>query len=487
MKILITGATGLIGKELGRELVGRGHRVLALVRDPKGVASHLPFPAESFSWREAQSETPSKAFLEALAGVDAIVHLAGEPIADGRWTTARKRALRESRVDLTQALVGVARAHMPKLKVFVQGSALGIYGERGDEELDAGSEVGSGFLPNLVRDWEEPSLELARNSPRDAESVGEPNNEPSNEPGAVRVVALRTGIVLARQGGALAKMLPVFRRGLGARLGLSGRQWMSWIHLADIVGLICWALETPSVKGVIEGTSPNPVRNAEFTKVLCKTLGVMQAPPVPALALRALFGEMADVLLESTKLLPRRAQELGYRFRFPSFDLAMQDLVSPLRGRIYEKLEEQWVPVPVEKIWPYFCDEKNLESLTPPMLRFEVLGKSTPEIQTGTLIDYRLSLNGLPFGWRTRIEDWVPNRKFVDSQIKGPYSLWHHTHEFLPLAGGTLMRDRVFYRLPMGILGDLAASWKVVRDVDAIFQFRRKVIHEKFGAPAEKT
>lgn len=461
MKVLVTGATGLIGKELGRELVLAGHQVAVLVRRPEGVASRLPFPAEIFSWRELSADTLSDSFLESMSKVDAIVHLAGESIAEGRWTEARKRALRESRVDLTENLVTFARAKMPKLQVFVQGSALGYYGDRGDESLDALSSMGQGYLPELVRDWEGASQELKRAD--------------------LRMVTVRTGVVLARQGGALQKMLPIFRRGLGARLGWSGGQWMSWIHLTDIVGLIRWSLETPTVEGVIEGTAPSPVRNREFTDGLCKSLGVIQGPPVPALALRALFGEMAGVLLESTKLIPRRAQELGYKFRFPEFAAAIEDLVQPLRGRTYEKFEEQWVPVPVEKLWPYFCDEKNLEALTPPMLRFEVLGKSTPEIQAGTLIDYRLSLNGLPFGWKTRIEDWVPNQKFVDLQLKGPYSLWHHTHEFLPMAGGTLMRDRVLFRLPLGLLGDFAASWKVVRDVDSIFQYRRKVIHEKFG------
>lgn len=462
MKILITGATGLIGKELGRELAQAGHRLAVIARRVDGVASQLPFPAEVYSWADLKSSTPSETFLRSMSEVDAIVNLAGEPIADGRWTESRKRLLRESRVNLTQDLVGFAQAKMPRLKTFVQGSALGFYGNRGDEHLDADSSVGQGFLPELVHDWESAVSGL--------------------EKGRVRTVVLRTGVVLARHGGALAKMLPLFRRGLGARLGWSGRQWMSWIHLADIVGLIRWSLEAESVSGVIEGTAPSPVRNCDFTDALCSKLGVIQGPPVPTLALRALYGEMASVLLESTRLVPRRAQELGYVFQFSEFEGAIENLVSPLRGRTYEKFEEQWVPVSVENIWPYFCDEKNLEALTPPMLRFEVLGKSTPEIQAGTLIDYRLSLNGLPFGWKTRIEDWIPNKKFVDLQLKGPYALWHHTHEFLPLAGGTLMRDRVLYRLPMGLLGDLAASWKVVRDVEVIFRYRRKVIHEKFGA-----
>lgn len=465
MKILMTGATGLIGKELGRELAARGHELLVLARDVESTASRLPFPATVILWRDVErQELDSQTDLR-LREIEGVVHLAGEPIAEGRWTAQRKRALRESRVDLTKRLVELARGNMPSLRVFVQGSATGYYGDRGEEELDASALNGRGFLPDLVRDWEAAAEAIA-----------------TSREVKVRLVTVRTGVVLSRYGGALAKMLPIFRKGLGARLGLKGGQWMSWIHLTDIVGVLRWALETSTVQGVLEGVAPEPVRNREFTDGLCRSLGVIQGPPVPELALRVLYGEMASILMESCRVIPRRTLELGYQFQYPNFSSAIEELISPLRNRTYEKREEQWVPVPVEKLWPYFCDEKNLEALTPPILKFEVLGKSTPEIQSGTLIDYRLSLNGVPFGWKTLIEDWVPNKKFVDRQLKGPYSLWHHTHEFVPLAGGTLMRDRVLYRLPLGILGDLAASWKVVRDVDLIFKYRRKVIHEKFGA-----
>jgi uncharacterized protein (TIGR01777 family) len=462
MKVLITGSTGLIGKELGRELTERGHEIVVLVRDSVSAASLLPFPANSISWSDVKSSQRSSEAEDILREVEAVIHLAGEPIAERRWTGQRKKSLRESRVDLTQDLVRLARECMPSLRVFIQGSAIGVYGERADDELDFESGVGEGFLPNLVKDWEAAAKPI----------VGGKN---------IRLVTVRTGIVLSRFGGALTKMLPIFRKGLGARLGLRGNQWMSWIHLSDIVGIFRWALENSNVEGVIEGVAPAPVRNRDFTNELCRALGVIQGPPVPEAILRLLYGEMATILLESARVIPRRTTEFGYRFVFPDFASAIEELIAPLRKRTYEKREEQWVPVPVENLWPYFCDERNLESLTPPLLRFEVLGKSTPEISSGTLIDYRLRLNGVPFRWRTLIEDWVPNKKFVDRQLKGPYSLWHHTHEFIPLAGGTLMRDRVLYRLPVGLLGDFCASWKVVRDVDSIFKYRRKVIHERFG------
>ena len=157
------------------------------------------------------------------------------------------------------------------------------------------------------------------------------------------------------------------------------------------------------------------------------------------------------------------------------------DLLTPLRGSTREKVSEQWVPHAPEEIWPYFCDERNLEELTPEFLKFRVLRKSTREIGEGTLIDYRLNLNGIPMGWQSRIENWEPTRRFVDTQVKGPYSHWLHAHEFIPLANGTLMRDVVRYRLPFGWLGSTVAGWKVESQVDQIFSYRAARIAERFG------
>ena len=170
---------------------------------------------------------------------------------------------------------------------------------------------------------------------------------------------------------------------------------------------------------------------------------------------------MGGIVLESARIEPSRALASGYRYRFESIDRAFDDLLTPLQGSTREKVSEQWVPHAPEEIWPFFCDEGNLEELTPGFLNFEVLGKSTREIGEGTLIDYRLKLNGIPMGWQSRIESWEPARRFVDTQVKGPYSYWRHAHEFIPLANGTLMRDVVRYRLPLGWLGSVVAGWKV--------------------------
>ena len=456
MRILITGATGLIGRELGKALAARGDTLVCLVRDIARAKRALPFPAECHAWRHDRAVPAA-----ALAGVEAIVNLAGEPVAEGRWTAARKLLIRDTRVLGSRSLVQAAIAHGGDLKAFVQGSAIGCYGDRGDEVLTAESAAGQGFLADVVKAWEAEVRPLSEQRP------------------AVRVPIVRTGVVLSRRGGALAKMLPVFRAHAGGRIG-AGRHWMSWIHVEDIVGLLLHAIDSP-VAGVLEGVAPQPATNAQFTTAFCRALGVMRNLPVPTLALRTLYGEMASVLLESARVEPRRTLESGYRFRFAAIDAALENLLAPLRGGTREKLVEQWLPRAPGEIWPFFCDERNLEAITPDFLRFRVIGKSTAAIGEGTMIDYRLRLGGVPMGWQSRIEEWEPPRQFVDTQVKGPYARWHHRHEFFPLAGGTLMRDTVHYRLPVGLVGSVVAGCPVESTVDRIFAYRSERIAERFG------
>jgi uncharacterized protein (TIGR01777 family) len=455
MRVLMTGATGLIGRELGKSLAARGDTLVCLVRNAQDVATRLPFPATCFEWDHRRDVPPA-----VLAGIDAIVHLAGEPVAEKRWSKAQKDLIRDTRVLGTRQLVSAALAHGREIRAFVQGSAIGFYGDRGDAPLRANSAKGEGFLADVVEAWEAELRPLAKARP------------------GVRVAVVRTGIVLARQGGALAKMLPLFRASAAGRLG-SGKQWMSWIHVNDIVGLFLHALDSRAA-GILEGVAPQPVTNREFTRSLCRALGVLENAPVPSLAVRTLYGEMGGIVLESAKVEPNRTHASGFRHRFETLDAAFADLLAPLREATREKVSEQWVPQAPEAIWPYFCDERNLEELTPEFLNFEVLGKSTREIGEGTLIDYRLKLNGIPLGWQSRIDDWEPARRFVDTQVKGPYSYWRHAHEFIPLANGTLMRDVVRYRLPLGWLGSTVAGWKVESQVDRIFAYRSARIAERF-------
>lgn len=453
MRIVMTGATGLIGKEVGKRLVENGHQVTALVRDIDQARRSLPFPAKLVKW-----STGEEISAEAMKDVGGVINLAGEPIAGGRWTEERKQRIRSSRVDGTRALVQAAIKH--KVSVFISGSAVGIYGDRGEEALTEESARGDGFLADVTAAWE---AEL----------------EPLTRAG-IRNAAIRTAVVLSRHGGALAKLLPLFENGVAGHLG-SGQQWMSWIHLDDISRLFVFALENETVAGAINGSAPEPVRNDRFTVEMARALDKAVFLPVPETALKIALGEMSTSILDSQRVLPRRTLDLGFKFEHGEIVEALRSLVEPFKSGQRELFSEQWLPQKPDEIFPFYCDEKNLEALTPAFLKFRVLGKSTDQIGEGTLIDYRLSLHGVPFKWRTRIEDWLPNVRFVDVQMKGPYQKWHHVHDFIPLGGGTLIRDRVTYRLPFGRLGASLVGWKVGRDVERIFAYRRDYIDREFG------
>lgn len=295
MRIVISGASGLIGSALVRELTAGGHEVLRLSRGG-GAPGTVP-------WDPAAGRLDPRA----LEGVEAVVHLAGENIAGGRWTPARKAAIRDSRLRSTDLLArAVAGLERPP-RVFVSASALGFYGDRGDERLTESSPPGRGFLADVCREWEGASAP--------AEAAG------------LRVVHIRIGLVLARQGGALAEMLLPFRLGLGGPLG-SGRQWWSWITLDDVVGAFRHALVDESVRGPVHGVA-GAVTNRDFTRTLCRVLRRPMFLPVPRVALRLLMGEMADaLLLASARLEPGRLRDTGYRFRDPELEPALRRLLA---------------------------------------------------------------------------------------------------------------------------------------------------------------
>jgi uncharacterized protein (TIGR01777 family) len=299
MHVTITGGTGLIGRALARRLLELGHRVrLTGRRQPSDLE-----PAVSFTAWDASSGPPPA---EAVESADAIVHLAGESVAQ-RWTAEAKARIRASRIEGTQRLVQALAVATRRPATLVSASAIGIYGDRGDEWLDESSSPGEGFLAELARDWEQAAA--------GARALG------------VRVVLVRIGIVLDARGGALRRMLTPFRFGLGARLG-SGRQWMSWIHIADLVELMAFALQNARVDGPVNAVAPNPVTNAEFTRALARTLRRPALLRVPAFLLRTGLGEMAAVLLASQRVRPAAALSAGFAFRFPELEGALSDLLA---------------------------------------------------------------------------------------------------------------------------------------------------------------
>lgn len=295
MRILLTGATGMVGRKLGTYLVEGGHKLVVLARNPEAARTQLSYPCEIFKW-EGESVVPPK---EAFSQADAVIHLAGENIASERWTEDRKKRLRDSRIEsakrLSEALQG------QKLKVFMTASGIGYYGHRGDEWLTEASTPGNDFLAQLCVEWE-----------------GAADRMP-----AERIMKARFGAVLAKDGGFIEKVVPMFKRFGASRLGMGG-QWFSWIHIDDLCRLIVHQLADTSASGALNMVTPNPVTNAELTKTLGKAVGAWPGPPVPKFALQVMYGELAIALTGSQRV--RSTKTWDFKFLYPTLEGALANL-----------------------------------------------------------------------------------------------------------------------------------------------------------------
>lgn len=314
MRILITGGTGLIGRALVDSLAGEGHEVIVLTRSP-GRATGLPTGARPAGW---DAETPEgwgellvTAPGEGVEGGTGIVHLAGESVAEGRWTEAKKRAIRDSRVGSTRAVVAAVEAAAERgaepPRWLLQASAVGYYGDRGDEVLTEASDPGDDFLAEVAKEWEAASAPVERRG--------------------VRRVLLRTGVVLDDEGGALPRMALPFKMFIGGPLG-DGKQWVPWIHRRDEVGAIRFLLARDDASGPYNLTAPQPVTNRMLSETLARVLHRPCLLPVPRIMLHLAFGEMAEILLASQRVMPQRLEEAGFVFRHPTVGGALEDLLS---------------------------------------------------------------------------------------------------------------------------------------------------------------
>lgn len=313
MRVLITGGTGLIGRALVASLAGEGHEVIVLTRNPDR-AGDLPDGARPVGWDaetpEGWSELLTPAPEEGVEGGTGIIHLAGESVAEGRWTEAKKSAIRDSRVLSTRAVVAAVEAAAERggepPHFLLQASAVGYYGDRGDDVLTEGSDPGNDFLAEVAKEWEAASAPV--------ETFG------------VRRVLLRTGVVLDDEGGALPRMALPFKMFIGGPLG-DGKQWVPWIHQRDEVGAIHFLLARHDASGPYNLTAPQPVTNRELSKTLARVLRRPCLLPVPKAMLHLAFGEMAEILLASQRVMPQRLEEAGYTFRHPNVGGALEDLL----------------------------------------------------------------------------------------------------------------------------------------------------------------
>lgn len=299
MKVVITGATGFVGQVIVKQLLEAGDEVVVLTRNVAKAAISLGSACKYFQWDDTNSLPP----VEAFNGVDGVINLMGESISK-RWDEEQKKKIYNSRINGTRRLVEVFEQLSKKPKVFVSSSAIGIYGSHGPEELNENSALADDFLAKVCKDWEN-EANKARNH-------------------GVRVVTIRTGIVLGRNGGALEKMIPLFKLGAGGPVG-SGNQFMSWIQIEDLASMYVEALRNESLKGPLNGTAPYPATNAEFSKVLGKVLRRPAVLPAPAFALKIVLGEMSQLVLEGQKVLPVKFKEQKFRFRYPTLEMALKE------------------------------------------------------------------------------------------------------------------------------------------------------------------
>jgi hypothetical protein len=472
MQIVLTGATGMIGRALSSHLIGHGHRVTAWVRDVERAQRDLGADIACIS------TTDAAALDAAIATADAVVHLAGEPIVGKRWTAARKRALIDSRVATAHTLTAAIARRATPLPVLVSASAIGLYGDRGDEVLREDAAPGTGFAADLCARWEAAVLGAA----------------------ATRVVRARIGIVLGREGGALGPLARLARLGLAGPIA-GGAQWVSWIHLDDAVRALAFAITAPGLTGAVNLVGPEPLPQRAFARALGRAYHRPAIAPAPRFALRALLGEAARVLIDSQRVVPAALVDAGFTFTFPTIADALADLAGDhaveirrlrdgeqptsaylaARPARYLLVAHTVIDRPLAEVLPFFADAANLSLLTPSALRFEIQTPQPIAMAVGTTIDYRISLSGIPMKWRTVIEAWQPGAGFVDAQHRGPYRAWWHEHRFRADGDRTIMEDRVYYAPPLGPLGWLANRLFVERQLRTIFGYRAHAIRLRFG------
>lgn len=302
MKVLVTGATGFVGKKVVEKLLAKNHQVVVLTRNPQKAQAIWGDKVTAFAWNSTKELVPTPA----LDGVEAVINLVGENISEARWSESQKQKIYDSRILSTKNFME-SLLPLEKKPVVVSTSAIGVYGPRDNELISESTMVGAGFLANVCDDWERIALDYKKEIPR--------------------LVIIRVGVVLGKDGGMLKKLMPIFKMGFGGPIG-NGKQWMSWIHLEDLANLYVYAVENSNMEGIINGVSPYPLTNKAFTKAFSKAVKRPALIPVPPLALKLMMGQMSCIAIDSQKIVSERLKMLGFNFEFAKADKALANLAT---------------------------------------------------------------------------------------------------------------------------------------------------------------
>lgn len=480
-RVVITGATGFVGRYLVMRLLRAGMHITALVRDIEKAKAVLGRQAIELVKLDDEANLQ-----KALDGCKALIHLAGAPVFK-RWTPAHKQAMWDSRIKLAKNLARLATSPERRPpEVIIGASGIGIYGDGHDQLLQEDSPPGEDYLAKLAVAWEEAWDEARAHG--------------------IRVVNLRIGIVLGIEGGFLEKILPVADMGIVARTG-SGKQFVAWVHLQDIARMIEWAIENRSAQGPYNACAPSPQRHDDLMREIGERSQARLSLRAPQWLLSTLLGELGTMMGSGQRALPQRALNEGFQFRYPELPAALDEILASSKVSFLENtgalpetdylnkgsanrelIQENTLDAPLEEIFEFFSQAENLGALTPSGMSFQIQTPAPIDMQSGTLIDYRIKVGLLRFPWRTRIDIWQPQESFVDVQLRGPYHRWHHLHHFQSVnATQTAMRDHVHYRVGPPIPGlNFLFNWverRIVRpQLRRIFSYRETMIQARFGA-----
>ena len=454
MKVLVTGATGLIGRKLVEKLYLKGHNdINVLSRRPEIAREEINVPVKSYFWDPEKKELDE----DSLNGVDSIIHLAGSSLSNGVWNEERKKSIFNSRVYGTSLLLDALNKKSHTLSSFISASAIGVYGDQGSETIDESCGNGRGFLANVCFDWE-----------------GVLFNHKFN----TRKVSLRTGVVLSPDGGALNKILKPFQMGLGGKFG-SGEQYMSWIHIDDIVNMYIYAINH-NIEGVFNAVSPVPVSNLQFTHEMGTALNRPTLFSVPEKSLEILMGEMSELLLNSINVSSSRIQKHGFKFHFSDISKALNNLLHDTNKGQNKFRKFHWVKEDVDKVFDFFTHNKNIQKLVSKNSDILLTSNDT-KYSKGSVIDHQFNLYGIPLRWKSLVSHFSKDRRYTDIQFSGPYKKWVHNQVIKPFNGGTLIMDEVAYSFPFSIFTDLITSNKVKKDIESLYNYKSNKLSDMLG------